>query len=265
MSVFTKLRLIGSRSNLGVCMPSLLLDGRLIYFAHCPKAGGTSVERFMVDRWGDAVGMLGWGWDRKWRREGERAGEVPSSPQHYIWEDARRVLPRAPDHVFTVVRDPVARMVSEYRYQQAGRLTGPFGRPLRGLGFATWLRLMFAMAARNPYTHDNHFRPQTDFLPEGEVTVFRLEDGLGPVFAWLCGLAEIPAPEVPPHDLKAERGRPVVASEADKALIYRRFHADYARFGYAAPAGAEEAEAPPSALIRAAAPVFDRLYRRGLV
>lgn len=246
-------------------MPSLTLDGRLIYFAHCPKAGGTSVERFMVERWGNAVGMLGWGWDRKWAREGERAGEIPSSPQHYVWEDARRVLPRAPDHVFTVVRDPVARMVSEYRYQQAGRLTRPFGRPLRGLGFGAWLRLMFAMADRNPYTHDNHFRPQTDLVPKGEVTVFRLEDGLDPVFAWLCRLAGAPAPEVPPHDLKAANGRRVMPSEADKALIYLRFRSDYARFGYAPPAVAEGAEAPPPALIRAAAPLLDRLYRRGLV
>lgn len=246
-------------------MPSLTLDGRLIYFAHCPKAGGTSVERFMVERWGDAVGMLGWGWDRKWRREGERSGEIPSSPQHYVWEDARRVLPRVPDHVFTVVRDPVARMVSEYRYQRAGRLTGPFGRPLRGLGFGPWLRLMFAMAERNPYTHDNHFRPQTEFLPEGEVTVFRLEDGLGPVFEWLCGLVGAPAPEAAPHDLKAGDGPRVAPTDADKALIYRRFRSDHERFGYPAPTAAEVGAAPAPALIRAAAPLFDGLYRRGLV
>jgi hypothetical protein len=246
-------------------MPSVELNGRLIYFAHCPKAGGTSVERFMVDRWGSAVSLLGWGWDRRWARRGERAGEIPSSPQHYVWEDARRALPRAPDEVFTVVRDPVARMVSEYRYQQAGRLTGPFGRPVRGLGFGAWLRLMFALAERNPYTHDNHFRPQVAFVPAAGARVFRLEDGLLPVLAWLAELAGEPVPEAVPHDLKTDRGRPVVPSAADKALIHHRFREDYESFGYVAPDAPERPEPYRPGVLRAAAMLLDPLYRRGLV
>jgi len=246
-------------------MPSLTLDGRLIYFAHCPKAGGTSVERFMVERWGAAVGMLGWGWDRAWARRGQLPGEIPCSPQHLVWEDALRVLPRAPDHVFTVVRDPVARMVSEYRYQRSGRLTGPVGRPLRGLGFSSWLRLMFALADRNPYTHDNHFRPQVDFVPNAGVTVFRLEDGLDPVLRWLCDRAGEPAPGVSPHDLKAVGGIRALPSPEDRVLILGRYRGDCLRFGYPLP---EEAGGPApavSGLVRAAAAAVDGFYRRGLV
>jgi hypothetical protein len=247
-------------------MPSLEIRGTLIYFAHCPKAGGTSVERFMVERWGSAVGHLGWGWDRKWRREGARPGEIPCSPQHLVWEDARRVLPRAPDHVFTVVRDPVARMVSEYLYQAEGRLTGPAGRPVRQLRFGAWMRLMLAMAARNPYTHDNHFRAQVAFIPPEGATVFRLEDGLAPVLRWLCEVAGEAAPEALPHDLKGggRRRRPELSAE-DKTLIRRHFHDDCVRFGYpeADPCAAQASA--PSPLARAAAGVLDRLYRRGLV
>jgi hypothetical protein len=246
-------------------MPSVEINGRLIYFAHCPKAGGTSVERFMVDRWGDSVRLLGWGWDRRWAGRGERAGEVPSSPQHYVWKDARRALPREPDEVFTVVRDPVTRMVSEYRYQREGRLTGLFGRPVRTLGFSTWLRLMFALAERNPYTHDNHFRSQVDFLPSEGVRVFRLEDGLRPVLAWLAGLAEEYPPEAVPHDLKSAREAPVVPTASDKGLIFRRFSADYRRFGYPQPDMAEARDEGGSALLGAMATMLDPLYRRGLV
>ena len=250
-------------------MPSLMIRGRLIYFAHCPKAGGTSVERFMVERWGASVGMLGWGWDRKWAREGERAGEVPSSPQHLVWEDARHVLPRAPDHVFAIVRDPVARMVSEYRYQIEERLTGPIGRPIRHLGFSTWLRLMLAMADRNPYTHDNHFRPQTAFLPDGDVTVFHLEDGLKPALDWLCARAGEAAPVDLPHLLKSKESRVGVPTSADKALIYDRFRVDYQRFGYSAPATKQAGHAAVrrggSSVTGFAAGVFERFYRRGLV
>jgi hypothetical protein len=246
-------------------MPSVEIDGRLIYFAHCPKAGGTSVERFMVDRWGHSVRLLGWGWDRRWARGGERAGEVPSSPQHYIWEDARRAMPRAPDEVFTVVRDPVARMVSEYRYQRAGRLTGPFGYPVRALGFSAWLRLMFALADRNPYTHDNHFRPQVAFLPPDGARVFRLEDGLEPVLNWLAGCAGELPPMAVPHDLNTGGAARVVPSAQDKALIFRRFHADYARFGYSVPEVAEASRHGRSVALHAVAAVLDPLYRRGLV
>jgi hypothetical protein len=246
-------------------MPSVEVNGRLIYFAHCPKAGGTSVERFMVDRWGASVRLLGWGWDRRWARRGERAGEVPSSPQHYVWDDARRALPRAPDEVFTVVRDPVARMVSEYRYQRSGRLTGPFGRPVRALGFSAWLRLMFALADRNPYTHDNHFRPQTAFLPPDGARVFRLEDGLDPVLTWLAALAGATPPDAATHDLKSGGSVRVVPAAADKALIYRRYGEDYRRFGYAPPEGAEVPDGSRFAAHRALAALLDPLYRRGLV
>ena len=249
-------------------MPSVEIRGTLIYFAHCPKAGGTSVERFMVERWGSAVGLLGWGWDRKWAREGERAGEISCSPQHLVWEDARRVLPRAPDHVFTVVRDPVARMVSEYLYQAEGRLTGPAGRPVRRLGFPAWLRLMLETAGRNPFTHDNHFRAQVEFVPPDGASVFRLEDGLEPVLRWLCAVAGEAPPEALPHDLKAGGPRRPEPSAEDRALIQKHFRADYDRFGYPTPelaAAGGDAPRGASPLTRAAAGVLDRLYRRGLV
>jgi hypothetical protein len=65
---------------------------------------------------------------------------------------------------------------------------------------------MFAMAARNPYTHDNHFRPQVTVPARRRVTVFRLEDGLGRSCAGSAGSRGIPAPEALPHDLKAGKG-----------------------------------------------------------
>src|SRR6056297_915226 len=102
-------------------MPSLTLDETLIWFAHCPKAGGTSVEQVMVTRWGARVGHLHWGWDRWWARGGWRVACPPNSPQHLTWADTRAVLPRTPDAVFALVRDPAARMVSEHRWQRRRR------------------------------------------------------------------------------------------------------------------------------------------------
>jgi hypothetical protein len=251
-------------------MPVLALDHRLIYFAHCPKAGGTSIEKFMVARWGNRVGMLGWGWDRLWfAQRGQRADSPPCSPQHYVWQDAAPRLPSPPDAVFAIVRDPVARMVSEYRYQRAERRAGRLGALVRGLDFSTWLHLMAEVHARNPYAFDNHFRPQSEFVPDG-ARVFRLEDGLGAVGAWLCAQAGETPPHEMPHDLKSpSRGSAVVPSQADIALIRTWFEVDFRRFGYRLP---DIAAAPAGwgplgrqRVVRAMAPLIDRLYRRGLI
>ncbi|MCU0906253.1 MAG: sulfotransferase family protein [Rhodobacteraceae bacterium] len=251
-------------------MPSLALDDRFIYFAHCPKAGGTSIETFMVERWGDRVGMLGWGWDRLWfSRRAVRTGGIPCSPQHYTWQDARVRLRAEPDVAFALVRDPVARMVSEYRYQRTERRSGRLWPLIGRLDFSTWLQLMSAVHALNPYAFDNHFRPQVEFVPDG-AAVFHLEDGLGKVGAWLCAQAGEPPPPAMPHDLKAPlAGARIVPSRVDLDLILRWFEADYRRFGYRPP---DLAAAPQTAggdrrwaFARAMAPLVNGLYRRGLV
>ena len=122
-------------------MPSLTLPDRLIWFAHCPKAGGTTVEKFMVSHWGEAVGHLHWGWDLWWKTGGWRVADPPNSPQHLIWRDAEAALAAPPDLVFAVVRDPVARMQSEHRWQRRLRRGSRLGRALALLPFGLWLRL----------------------------------------------------------------------------------------------------------------------------
>lgn len=215
-------------------MPSLTLDDRLIWFAHCPKAGGTSVERFLVDQFGDAVGHLAWGWDLWWKAGGWRRARPPNSPQHLVWDDAMRTLPKEPDAVLALVRDPVARIVSEYHYQQSTRRGTRGGRWLANLPFSFWLRLMLRLARLNPYAFDNHLRSQSDFIPEG-AAVFRLEDGLEPVERWLArqtGRSLAPLP----HKLRSPLP-PLAPAARDQALIAHVFAADYARFGYVPAAG----------------------------
>lgn len=214
-------------------MPSLTLPNRLIWFAHCPKAGGTSVEQFMVATFGDAVGHLHWGWDLWWRRGGWQVADPPNSPQHLVWDDALRVLESSPDLVFTVVRDPAARMASEYRWQRRGRRGTKLGKALSYLPFSLWLRLMLAVAAKNPHAFDNHFRAQVEFVPE-TATVFRLEDGLAPVVDWLratAGLSDVP--QDLPHSLST--GTRTQVTPGDRWRIVAAYGADYRRFGYAVP------------------------------
>lgn len=241
-------------------MPSLTLDGRLIWFAHCPKAGGTSIEQFMVARWGNAVGHLHWGWDRWWLGGGWRVADPPNSPQHLIWEDALRHLPRPPDTVFAVIRDPVDRMASEYRWQRRGRRGRRLGRALAHLPFPLWLRLMLALAHCHPHAFDNHLRPQSDFIPEG-THLFRLEDGLEPVLTWLAAETKLEAPPEIPHALPGGARTPT--GPGDAARIAAAHQVDYARFGYPQPDGPLPEPDMADWLAARLAPALAWLDRRG--
>ena len=209
-------------------MPSLSLDNRLIWFAHCPKAGGTSVEQALVERWGARVGHLHWGWDLWWRQGGWRVADPPNSPQHLVWEDAIKALPKLPDVVFALVRSPHERLASEYRYQRRGRRATLTGRVLAYLPFSFWLRLMLEVSRRNPHAFDNHLRPQADFVPEGAI-VFRLEDGLSPLADWFSKLSDTP-PLAFGKALATGGRRPIVP--ALRARIEAAHRTDYTRFGY---------------------------------
>lgn len=241
-------------------MPSLHLSDRLIWFAHCPKAGGTTIEQFMVSRWGEAVGHLHWGWDLWWKGGGWRLADPPNSPQHLVWKDAQAALPRHPDLVFAVVRDPVARMASEHRWQRHLRRGTRLGKALAYLPFSCWLPLMLALVERHPHAFDNHFRAQAEFIPE-DARVFRLEDGLTPVLTWLAKTTGTgPAPEAA---RKNATRKSVSVSPRAAARIRRAFARDYARFGYDPGPGPTPARTLGDWIAARIAPGLAWLDRRG--
>lgn len=249
-------------------MPLIFAGDRLILFAHVPKTGGTSLERYFQARFGpDAVAFL----DHSWRGEGLARRSLASSPQHILGEDLRRLLPDSRLHWrFAVVRDPAARAVSEYLYQFRPEipLRSPWRRRLARLGFPIWLAMALRAARRDPLFLDNHLRPQVDLVPEG-CEVFRLEDGLEAVIARLDCLLGETAPELHlGRELRGETTRPAPSlSRQDLALIAAAYASDYVRFGYAPP---DLAAAPsdPFAWARHAfgrllAPFAVQMYRRG--
>ena len=214
----------------------------------------------MVDHFGPAVGHLHWGWDLWWKGGGWRQAEPPCSPQHLIWEDALRTLPVRPDTVFAVVRDPATRLQSEYRWQRSARRGTRLGRALARLPFSLWLRLMLAMAARHPHAFDNHLRPQADFIPY-TARIFRLEDGLEPVIAWLADETGLIGPTRIPHAIPTGSGDSL--APADAARIAQAHARDYQRFGYAAPAVIDAPRTFADRLADWLAPFLVFLDRRG--
>lgn len=205
-------------------MPLVSTKDITIFFAHVPKAAGSSIEDYLTRRFDCRLTLT----DMHYFKLGHRARRrgVISPPTHMTAYDLIEILPDHIDHQFTVVRDPVERVLSQYRFQSNN------GNRLARLSFATWLQIMRRCLELDPRCFDNHLRPQTDFVPE-ETVVFRLEDGLEPVTRWLDDVTGQPAPDITPgHILKAP-DRAVTLTVRDLSTIETMYAADYDRFDYA--------------------------------
>jgi hypothetical protein len=213
-------------------MPFVLAGERLIHFAHVPKTGGTSVETYLRSRFGELFLYS----PRPIPREASKRSLL-TTPQHLTAQDVSMLLPRDPDLAFAVVREPLARAISEFRYQSA------FNYFCR-LGFGMWLRVVLHASRIEPRLYDNHLRPQTDFLSKG-MAVFRLEDGLDRIVAWLDEELGAQAPGVKMTHEKISSKVSVQPSREDVALIARVYAIDYIRCGYKPP---NPASYPPDRL-----------------
>ena len=160
-------------------MPFFRTAGQIVYFAHVPKCAGTSVEDYLIARFGP-LAML----DRRFLAAPPETRWSRTSPQHVDWQSLQTILPATMiDAVFTVVRHPVARAESAFHFQiGVERSIPPETR------FSDWLREQIAMMRADPFVLDGHMRPQTDFVPEG-AAVFHMEHGLDALIPWLDAVA----------------------------------------------------------------------------
>lgn len=208
-------------------MPILKTSRKLVLFVHIPKCGGTSVEAYMRSK-----GSLS-------LYDPRILPGFECTPQHYHAEVLDSLFdPDFFDARFTVLRDPLARLVSEFRWR--ARAPDPkyarFGLRdlsdkgkflIRGrkliLNFDQWVEHIFDRYPKAPYICGNHIRPQHEFL-SGSETVFRLEDGLSPVYRWLdevTGTAPDPDPE---HFKRSVFPAPKISDATRQAV--RAFYAE---------------------------------------
>src|SRR6056297_1746656 len=126
-------------------MPLARIADKILFFAHIPKTGGASVEAYMASKGRIALHYpFRQGWSR-------------STSQHMHAAIHRRLVSETfCDQSFSILRDPMERLQSEYRYRR--------GRGETTFDFNPWARLMLGLMQSDPYTLDNHMRPQADFL-----------------------------------------------------------------------------------------------------
>ena len=142
-------------------MPVYLKEGRQPQlFIHIPKTGGSSFS----------AGMIEAGWREIFSIRGVHANDLSfayCSPQHYHAEILESLFDLVRfEKIIAILRDPFARLVSEYCWQLHQGMTG--------LAPAEWISVAFRNYSDNPYLYDNHIRPQSDFILKG-ATLFRLE------------------------------------------------------------------------------------------
>lgn len=196
-------------------MPVFSIEGRRILFLHVPKTGGTAISAAL-----QAAGEMRFDQPIHFGRRRVAPRHAPASVINQIFD------PASFDFIFTVVRHPLSRAISEYRYQRRK----PGLHMARVLGFDGWLGWSLARARRNPGYRDNHFRPQSDYLMPG-CRVFRHEDGLKAPLAALSDLTgrDLVAGLAVKNPSPQAIARPSSRSLARLRLAYR---ADYEALSY---------------------------------
>lgn len=194
-------------------VPIIETGGKRLLFIHVPKTGGSAVEAYFAG----AISFA---------RSHDKAIDSPCIPRHYHGKLLANLFSKSSfDYAFMVVRDPLARMISDYRYYvKRKRLEA------RPPSFSFWLRYRMLRARLDPYYMDNHFRPQVDFECF-DARVFRYEDGLDRCLQTVASEAGLEPPGMLPR-VNVSPDIEVRPSRSDIAIVRDRFRGDYERYGY---------------------------------
>lgn len=208
-------------------MPIVRAGDKIIYYAHVPKCAGSAVEHYLKARFDQIAfvdsAYMGQPQQRRWSR---------TSPQHISVEALRQLFPADFfDASFSIVRHPVARLVSAYHFQQDLERTIPADQ-----SFSAWLDELAELLNSEPFIYDNHIRPMADLIPEG-AQIFHLEHGIDALVPWLDGVTGTKsAPRATPRiNEQGSRGTvKVTPTPDDVACIIELYAVDFERFGYRA-------------------------------
>lgn len=191
-------------------------------FIHVPKTGGTAIETYFR-----AIGLAGY-FDPQTYMPVRRYLKAP--PAHYDYGVLNKLFNLDALYSFAVVRHPVQRMVSEYKWALE-KSTG--AGVLADKSFADYIRAMFDYYRRDENVAAGHFKPQIRFVGDKVSKIFKYEAGLENIIGHVLkdvGLSlerEVKLPVV-----NSTSQRKVVPSPEDIALIQEFYAEDFMAFGY---------------------------------
>ncbi|MFD2740127.1 sulfotransferase family 2 domain-containing protein [Sulfitobacter aestuarii] len=233
-------------------MPLARINGKILHFIHIPKTGGSGISSYLRAKGQVAL------YSR------ERLQWARTTPQHVHAETSEILLPDGfADATFAVIRDPMQRLLSEYRYRVTRRHDSgavpkaldsgaaltvelDWGAEFHGT-FDAWVTHIFAEYQRDPHVCDNHVRPQADFIRQG-AALFRFEQGMQPVFDWIDRVTGTTR-----ADFRIDRNESIKfeieMSDETRAAIRRFYAADFALCDRLATAPAPSAERQPEMVV----------------
>jgi len=195
-------------------MPIYRIHTALVLFVHIPKCGGTSLETMLRAHPAfEGEVLYEMGPDNLFLAAGR------CSPQHWHAPILRELLHlQRFDLIFTLVRDPVARLLSEHS-MRCGR------DPSAERNFSRWYAACRAAVERNPFHLDNHLRPAHEFLLK-RAHIYNFNSGLAAIWNDLCAKIGIdPALSAPQH-IRPCNG-PRTTAEALPPHLLKRIRRDY--------------------------------------
>lgn len=146
-----------------------------ILFIHIPKCGGSSIES-TFQKAGCTI-KLHDRFDNSNQEflKNKMLYKCPSQHFHYSMLDDIIDI-RLFGKVFALIRNPYARLASEFRFV-SGRVPGDQSQyPIH-----EWVQLVFEKYQDNPFVMCNHIRPQVEFISSKTTQVYKLEHGLKPL------------------------------------------------------------------------------------
>lgn len=205
-------------------MPFFYSENMLVYFAHVPKAAGSTIENYISEQYGE-VFLL----NRKWAGITKKYPELGRvSPQHLTFEAARQYMPRGPDWSFALVRNPFDRIFSEYRMHQSAKRTR---RHLVKLGQEFHVNLLLSAMSIDRQVFDNHIRPQTELVPL-DAEIYKLEDGVQNALRLVNVRTKKEANVVQVNPMYMHKQEPEAPSQRLASRIRKVYCDDFDRFQY---------------------------------
>ena len=146
-------------------MTLFIKEEQSILFLHVPKCGGSSIDRLFKDNGYTATLEL---------RGLPPQDCLVASPQHLTSQNLKSIVNmKNLDNIFTIVRNPYERMISEFNWQF--RDTESCNTP----DINIWVVESLKNASSDLSYSDNHFRPSIDFIDQSyPCKIFKLEDGI---------------------------------------------------------------------------------------
>lgn len=195
---------------------------RTFYFVHIPKAGGAAINSYFKK-----VGLKAF-FEHDYFKPAEAYLRV--IPSHYDYETADRLFRLDRMYSFAVVRNPVRRLVSEYKFR-----VQRFNLPpeIKQLPFKEFLKFAVAKLDKDPDFWKGHFRPQHHFVGPKIKKIYRYEDGLDNVVRHVFadnGLKIDGTIDVP--TVNKTKSQPVEIDDETIGFIARNYGEDFKRFGY---------------------------------